>query len=333
MLVQLDRLVSYYLSNTVWQDNTIAEIYNQRNYGTHIKIYDNTLIITHYKDGYRHGLYQQFRSGVLVEWCNYIIGIPDGHTMLLDLLGNKCEGVYVNGYLHGEVKMYDYHNELIEIKNYKNGVVTGPVILYHNNGAIKYKFNYEKDKKHGLCYTYNSTGRLLETAYYEYNAKHGEETVFYKNGAIKHTTEYKHGTWHGYRRYYRKDGTLSLESTYASDRMNGPQTDYRRDGSIKSIIHYKNDQETGEWYTYYSNGNIKACSKLYIDDGIEFIKYYENGAIKCIRTLDYKTYYNIDGTIRCKGRMCKTERVGIWLFYDHGRVSEKTYVNGSVWIC
>lgn len=307
MLPELNRVVSSYLDSFIYERNrafghtTITELHNRRRNGKYVDIINRHVKIYNYKNGCRHGLYQHFNAGILVKQYNYCNNIPIGNFTVIDG-GCTFIGAYVDGNFHGEVKIY-HNGKLIKILNYEKGIIKGPNTLYHDNGVVKQKGNYELGRLHGLCYTYDLKGRLEETAYYDYGQKHGEETQFYKNGAIKCKTDYKYDRMDGSWSHYSKNGDLLQTATYIMNCLSGPNIHYRKNGSI---ISYR---------ILNANRELKS------------ITYYKNGKVKSVKSFNYETVYNQDGSIKCEGSILDEGRIGMWLFYNSsdGRVMEKIY--------
>jgi antitoxin component YwqK of YwqJK toxin-antitoxin module/tetratricopeptide (TPR) repeat protein len=174
-------------------------------------------LISHYKEGKKEGAYTEYDpDGTLIYQINYHNDDPVSYSywdsrdslvpaIALPLHSGKVKALfpngkvsaifeYVDGNLHGDLRMY-YTNGQLEITlHYEYGDREGPFIKYYPNGKTKETGTYRSDNLHGPYREYNDQGVLtLDETYYN-GSQEGISRSFDDTGKPKETDLYFYGT-------------------------------------------------------------------------------------------------------------------------------------------
>lgn len=118
----------------------------------------------------KHGIYESYLSGVLLERADYN-----------------------NGKLNGKREMF-YPNGNVEInENYLNDQLTGTYKSYFEDGTLSQEANYLNGMMEGLIKTYYPDGSLKEEVMMIANNENGPFKEYHKNGQVKWEGQYLNG--------------------------------------------------------------------------------------------------------------------------------------------
>lgn len=184
--------------------------------------------------------------------------------------------------------------------------------VYEDTKRPRYEGTFDHDKEVGLFKFFDNTKESNLIATREFNsADHSAYTIFYdvnknKISEGKVINKLYEGLWV----YYHKGSNVIMTSeNYKNGKLNGTKTVNFKSGKVTEISNYKNGLLDGVYKKYGENGVVLEES------------YYENGELNGITT-----YRAPDGLVVAKGKFKKGIKVGIWQFFENGKLeSEENY--------
>jgi antitoxin component YwqK of YwqJK toxin-antitoxin module len=123
------------------------------------------VVVSHFKQDFRHGLHRRKVSGDVVEQGRYRNTLREGTWMLAKSVGGgrlETERVtFLKGKRHGAATYHDTRQKLLRRGHWAAGVRHGRWTYYMPSGVIQRDEPWSKGAKHGLVRYYDGTGRLV----------------------------------------------------------------------------------------------------------------------------------------------------------------------------
>ena len=196
-------------------------------------------------------------------------------------------------------------NKLDENGN-KNGVWKG---IYEESKRPRYEGAFEHGKEIGLFSYFDDTKSRTIIATREFNSKDNSAyTIFYDQNKNKVSegkviNKLHEGAW----TYYHKASAIIMTlENYKNGKLEGLKTINFPSGNVAEFTNYKNGIREGIYKKIAENGVILEEST------------YLNGELN--GTSIFKAP---DGLVVAKGMFKQGKKVGIWLFYENGKIVSK----------
>jgi len=192
----------------------------------------------------------------------------------------------------------------LDDKGNKNGPWKG---FYSDTKNPKYEGTFDHGKEIGVFTFYDNTKTKVVIATREFNPKDNSAyTIFYdpfknKVSEGKVVNKLYEGQW----KYYHKasKAIMTIEN-YIKGKLEGSRTVFYVSGKIAEEMTYKNNLKIGPYKRYTESGIIIEESNYKNNE-------YDGSAI--FRDAD-------DGTIVSKGKFVNGKKVGIWQFFQGGKL-------------
>lgn len=188
----------------------------------------------------------------------------------------------------------------------KNGVWKG---VYQESKRPRYEGAFEHGKEAGL-FTYfddNKTSSVIATREFN-NNDNSAYTIFYdqkknKVSEGKVINKIHEGLW----TYYHEASKIIMTlENYKNGKLEGLKTINFPSGKVAELTNYKNGIKDGTYKKIAENGTLLEES------------FYVNGEINGV-----STFKAPDGLVVAKGMFKQGKKVGIWLFYENGKLVSK----------
>lgn len=196
-------------------------------------------------------------------------------------------------------------NKLDENGN-KNGVWKG---IYEESKRPRYEGAFEHGKEIGLFSYFDDTKSRTIIATREFNSKDNSAyTIFYDQNKNKVSegkviNKLHEGAW----TYYHKASAIIMTlENYKNGKLEGLKTINFPSGNVAEFTNYKNGIREGIYKKIAENGVILEEST------------YLNGELN-----GTSTFKAPDGLVVAKGMFKQGKKVGIWLFYENGKIVSK----------
>ena len=196
-------------------------------------------------------------------------------------------------------------NKLDENGN-KNGVWKG---IYEESKRPRYEGTFEHGKEIGLFSYFDDTKSRTIIATREFNSKDNSAyTIFYDQNKNKVSegkviNKLHEGAW----TYYHKASAIIMTlENYKNGKLEGLKTINFPSGNVAELTNYKNGIREGVYKKIAENGVILEEST------------YLNGELN-----GTSTFKAPDGLVVAKGMFKQGKKVGIWLFYENGKIVSK----------
>ena len=196
-------------------------------------------------------------------------------------------------------------NKLDENGN-KNGVWKG---IYEESKRPRYEGTFDHGKEIGLFTFFEDTKSRTIIATREFNSKDNSSyTIFYDQNKNKVSegkviNKLHEGAW----TYYHKASAIIMTlENYKNGKLEGLKTINFPSGNVAELTNYKNGIREGVYKKIAENGVILEEST------------YLNGELN--GTSIFKAP---DGLVVAKGMFKQGKKVGIWLFYENGKIVSK----------
>ncbi len=125
----------------------------------------NDVVVTHFKQDFRHGLHRRTVAGDVVEQGRYANTLREGAWMLVkSVRGGRVETervIFRKGKRHGAASYHDAHRKLLRRGHWVQGARHGRWTYYMPDGAIQRDEAWVKGDKHGLVRYYDRAGKLV----------------------------------------------------------------------------------------------------------------------------------------------------------------------------
>ncbi len=185
--------------------------------------------------------------------------------------------------------------------------------IYEDSKRPRYEGSFDHDKEIGLFNFFDNTKASNLIATREFNSiDNSAYTIFYDENKNKVSegkvlNKLHEGLWI----YYHKSSTVIMTSeNYKIGKLDGTKTINFPSGKVAEISNYKN----GIRYGVY---------KKFTEDGVELEdSFYINGELDGITT-----FKGTDGLVVAKGLFKQGKKVGIWMFYENGKLVSKDDFN------
>ncbi len=262
-----------------------------------------------------HGSYiVYFPEGTINTVGSYEYGKKTGHWLwnLPDGKGVEMEGDFESNLQVGPWEYYYSSGELSYKANYSKGLRSGEWLYFYKDSTPYRKGVYLNDLKQGFWQTWYEDGTLLMQGSYMEGKEFGVWENFWENGRIKNKATFKDGKLDGYWVSYTPNGTLILSGTYKNGLKNGHWQEFYNNGALKEEVQYKIKKLKN------SNGGIVIM-------GMKSIQSVQHGP--------YKTYSQIDFTVKQSGKFKNGLKTGKWIDYYPGGVVPtiiSNYKNGKL---
>ena len=196
-------------------------------------------------------------------------------------------------------------NKLDENGN-KNGVWKG---IYEESKRPRYEGTFDHGKEIGLFTFFEDTKSRTIIATREFNSKDNSAyTIFYDQNKNKVSegkviNKLHEGAW----TYYHKASAIIMTlENYKNGKLEGLKTINFPSGNVAELTNYKNGIREGIYKKIAENGVILEEST------------YLNGELN-----GTSTFKAPDGLVVAKGMFKQGKKVGIWLFYENGKIVSK----------
>ena len=188
----------------------------------------------------------------------------------------------------------------------KNGVWKG---IYEESKRPRYEGTFDHGKEIGLFTFFEDTKSRTIIATREFNSKDNSAyTIFYDQNKNKVSegkviNKLHEGAW----TYYHKASAIIMTlENYKNGKLEGLKTINFPSGNVAELTNYKNGIREGVYKKIAENGVILEEST------------YLNGELN--GTSIFKAP---DGLVVAKGMFKQGKKVGIWLFYENGKIVSK----------
>lgn len=199
------------------------------------------------------------------------------------------------------------YNKLDE-KGNKNGTWKG---IYEDTKNPKYEGTFEHGKEVGVFTFFDNTKTKRVIATREFNAKDNSAyTIMYdqlknKVSEGKVVNKLPEGQW---TYYHKASKSIMATENYSKGKLEGLRSVFYPNGKIAEEINYKNNLKNGTYKRYTESGIIIEESNY---------KNNEFDGLAIFRDPD-------DGNIVSKGKFVNGKKVGVWQFFEKGKlVKEK----------
>ena len=238
----------------------------------------------------------------------------------------KTEANYTNGKLNGLYKLYNQHEQLVQVGNYEHDslIYSSSSMAefedpfekkeYYADSTLKYKGSFRDGKPIGVHRSYNSKGVITDGTLYDVNGtlighgitqengdKSGEWIFYFPNGKKESEGIFSNGQKSGLWKFYYPDETLKQTGNFRDGKFDGPWRFYSEVGDLQKEEEYANGQRNGLSIEYDDEGE-KILEGMYKDD--------QRQGVWEIRI----------GDIVSKGKYAYGEKNGVW---------ESAYLNGN----
>jgi antitoxin component YwqK of YwqJK toxin-antitoxin module len=181
--------------------------------------------------------------------------------------------------------------------------------VFEDTKRPRYEGTFDHDKEVGLFKFFDNTKASNLIATREFNSKDNSAyTIFYdfnknKISEGKVLNKLYEGLWI----YYHKGSTVIMTSeNYKNGKLNGTKTVNFKSGKPAEISNYKNGILDGVYIKYDESGIALEES------------FYINGELS-----GETTYRAPDGLVVAKGKFRKGVKVGIWQFFENGKLESE----------
>lgn len=273
----------------------------------------------------------------------------------------KTEASYSNGKLNGLYKMFNPHEQLIQVGNYEQDSLVyssstmadfeDPFVKmeYYSDSTLKYKGTFRDNTPIGTHRTYDKRGNITGGALYDTDGnllgtgitlengdKNGEWTFFYTSGKKESEGSFLNGLKNGLWKFYYPDETIKQKGEYKEGKLNGTWLFYSEVGDLQKEEEYKYGQREGLSIEYdedeekildgmYKNDLRQGYWTIRIGDLISQGEYNygeKNGT--------WKSSY-LNGNKAFKGNFSNGEKIGSHTYYyQNGQIEhEEQWKNGK----
>ena len=192
----------------------------------------------------------------------------------------------------------------LDDKGNKNGLWRG---FYSDTKNLKYEGTFEHGKEVGIFTFYDNTKTKIVVATREFNPQDNSAyTIFYdsfknKVSEGKVVNKLYEGQW---KYYHKASKSIMTIENYSKGKLEGSRTVFYVSGKIAEEMIYKNNLKIGPYKRYTESGIIIEESNY---------KNNEYDGLAIFRDAD-------DGTIVSKGKFVDGKKVGVWQFFQQGKL-------------
>jgi len=301
-----------------------------------------------------HGIYKEYKDGLLTYAYNYKEGKLNGPTMGYHVNGAVSSiGFYKDDKVLGKYEYYNSNGVLINVDEYENGELasseyierdgtvgctinyfqqSGPVTKQVKYSPVKYEMNLLNGELHGPYYGIDERGDSIYITNFINGKRDGRTRYFSGAGYAYFVGNYVNGYQHGLCKYYDDLGVLRVTSEFQNDEEDGMEKMYSYNGSVIEEYNNSSDIKQGVYKMYNSKG--KMLLKLYYVDDV-IMKYKKLVDDEWIKLGGDKKPINIhyeDGSIALEITVTKGYLGDKLAIYDDNghQVYERNYNNGMI---
>lgn len=202
----------------------------------------------------------------------------------------KTEANYTNGKLNGLYKMYNQHENLIQVGNYENDTLLYSSSTmaefedpfekkeYYSDSTLKYKGSFRDKTPIGVHRQYDRHGSVVDGSLYDIQGtligkgatlengdKIGEWIFFYPSGKKESEGLYENGEKTGQWKFYYPDETIKQTGNFVNGKYNGAWRFYSEVGDLQKEEEYEFGRRQGLSIEYDDEGE-KILEGMYRDD-------------------------------------------------------------------
>lgn len=202
----------------------------------------------------------------------------------------KTEANYSNGKLNGLYKMFNPHEQLIQVGNYEQDSLVysssalaefeDPFVKkeYYSDSTLKYKGAFREKTPIGTHRTYDKKGAITGGALYDINGnllgtgvtlengdKNGDWIFFYSDGKKESEGAFLNGLQTGLWKFYYPDGTIKQKGEFRNGKFNGTWLFYNEVGDLQKEEEYVSGRREG-LSIEYDDEEEKVLEGMYKDD-------------------------------------------------------------------
>ena len=188
----------------------------------------------------------------------------------------------------------------------KNGVWKG---VYEESKRPRYEGTFDHGKEIGFFTYFDDTKAGTVIATREFNSKDNSAyTIFYDQNKNKVSegkviNKFHEGAW---TYYHKASATVMTLENYYNGKLEGIKTIYFPSGKVAELTNYKKGIREGAYKKIAENGVI-------LEESV-----YLNGELN-----GTSTFKGPDGLVVAKGMFKQGKKVGIWFFYENGKLVSK----------
>lgn len=249
----------------------------------------------------------------------------------------KTEANYSNGKLQGVYKLYNQHEQIVQVGNYEQDslIYSSSTMaefedplekkVYYPDSTLKYKGAFRDNKPIGVHREYDKKGAVVDGALYDVNGqivgrgitqengdKSGEWIFYYSGGKKESEGMYANGLKTGIWKFYYPDETLKQTGNFKGGKFDGPWKFYSEVGDLQKEEEYAGGFRNGLSIEFDDEGQ-KIFEGMYQDD--------QRHGYWIIQT----------GDISTKGKYSYDEKTGVWtsVYRNGAKAFKGDYVGGK----
>lgn len=273
----------------------------------------------------------------------------------------KTEANYSNGKLNGLYKMFNPHEQLLQVGNYEqDSLVYSSTTMaefedpfekkeFYPDSTLKYKGAFRDNTPIGTHRTYDKKGNVTGGALYDINGtilgtgstlengdKTGDWIFFYPTGKKESEGSFANGVKTGLWKFYYPDETIKQKGEFQNGKYNGTWLFYSEVGDLQKEEEYQNGHREG-LSIEYDDDEEKILEGMYKDDQRQGYWYIRIGDLITQGEFNYgekngtwkSTYLN--GNKAFKGTYDNGDKIGSHLYYyQNGQIEhEEQWKNGK----
>lgn len=249
----------------------------------------------------------------------------------------KTEANYTNGKLNGLYKLYNQHEQLVQVGNYEQDslIYSSSTMAefedpfekkeYYSDSTLRYKGSFREKTPIGIHRNYDRNGNIVDGALYDIHGVLIGRGVTQENGD-------KTGEW----TFYYSSGKKESEGMFTNGLKSGTWKFYYPDETLKETGNFRNGKFDGDWRFYseigdlqkeeeYYNGMRQGLSIEYDDEGEKISEgMYDNNERKGIWTTKI-------GNLITTGNYDFGEKSGVWTstYLNGNKAFKGDYMNGQ----
>ena len=219
------------------------------------------------------------------------LGLKTGqHVSFYSNGAMKSEAYYDKGKLNGKYRLYNQHEQLIQVGDYQNdSLVYSSSTMdefedpfekkeYYPDSTLKFKGGYRDKTPIGIHRHYDKNGSIVDGELYDTQGKlvgqgitleNGDKTgkwiFFYPSGKIESEGMYSQGQKSGVWKFFYPDETIKQQGAFSNGLYSGTWEFYNESGDVIKREEYEIGQRNGLSIEYDEEGNV-VSEGMYKDD-------------------------------------------------------------------
>lgn len=351
-------MIFFPVRNLLGQDNIIPNGFNKIFYPNG-KISSEGYMRNGQPDGYWRTYYP---SGVLKSEGNRKNHLLDSIWIFYNEAGDTLQKVnYIMGKRNGYTLGYLVQPGMDPMQRgsigsrelYVNDKKEGPSFYFYANGKLKEEVQYTGNKKHGITKEFDNAGTLITLQRFNNGVlvererlnrtdnkglKQGIWKTYYASGSVRSEVNYKDDILEGVYKEYDENGNIQLLLEYAKGVLVQKADTAELEIEIRNQLDeagnvvysgsYRRNIPVGIHRMFDKTGTV-INAFLYNDEGIKLGEGIITNEGK--KEGDWK-YFNVDATLRAKGKFANNLEQGNWNYYFANGKTEQagTYKNGKI---